>query len=174
VSASEGHAALDGGEASDPTFEFLPFEEVRSTFLRTGYPEERLHFVQGLVEDTIPQHAPKVIALLRLDTDYYQSTKHELAHLGPRIPVGGVLLIDDYGHFQGCKKAVDEYVAELAESDRHLLLNRIDYSGRITLMPPKSTRKRTGTSTALASPNPPAESRSSRRRSTSVSAQSEE
>ena len=62
-----------------------------------GYPRERLHFVQGPVEETLPGSAPESIALLRLDTDWYSSTKHELEHLYPRLVPGGVLIIDDYG-----------------------------------------------------------------------------
>ena len=47
----------------------------------TGYPAERVRFVQGKVEDTIPAHLPAAVALLRLDTDWYESTRHELEHL---------------------------------------------------------------------------------------------
>ena len=80
--------------------------------------------------ETIPQFAPERIALLRLDTDWYESTKHELWHLYPRIVPGGVLLIDDYGHWQGCRKAVDEY---FNTQKIQVLLNRIDVTGRIAV-----------------------------------------
>ncbi len=83
-------------------------------------------FVRGKVEDTIPATVPDQIALLRLDTDWYESTKHELTHLFPLLSKGGVIIIDDYGHYAGAKKAVDEYFA-----DKPILLNRIDYTGRI-------------------------------------------
>jgi hypothetical protein len=73
---------------------------------------------------------PEQIAVLRLDTDFYESTRHELRHLYPRLVHGGVLIIDDYGHWAGARKAVDEYIAE--EGIR-LLLNRIDYTGRIAI-----------------------------------------
>lgn len=109
-----------------------PLDEVRRAVLSTGYDSSRVHFVQGRVEDTIPAAAPDRIALLRLDTDWYESTKHELEHLYPRLSPGGVLLIDDYGHWEGARKAVDEYIA------RHslpLLLHRIDYTGRIAVKP---------------------------------------
>lgn len=102
-------------------------DDVRRTLLATGYPVERLHFVRGKVEDTIPQQAPPSLALLRLDTDWYESTKHELTELWPRLQDGGVLIIDDYGHWDGCRKAVDEFFSEQTS----ILLNRIDYSGRI-------------------------------------------
>jgi hypothetical protein len=108
--------------------EVLDENDVRSTLLATGYPAERLRFVRGKVEDTIPEHAPEALALLRLDTDWYESTRHELDHLYPRLATGGVLIIDDYGHWDGARRAVDEYFATEAKP---LLLNRIDYSGRI-------------------------------------------
>jgi O-methyltransferase len=84
--------------------------------------------VKGKVEDTVPKNAPEKIALLRLDTDWYESTRHELVHLFPRLVPGGVLIIDDYGHWQGARKAVDEYIAG---NQVKILLNRVDYTGRI-------------------------------------------
>lgn len=107
-------------------------ETTRANVLSVGYPAERLHFVQGLVEDTIPGKAPSEIAILRLDTDWYKSTKHELDHLFPRLSPHGVLIIDDYGHWQGAQRAVDEYF----ETGRTpLMLHRIDYTGRIAVKP---------------------------------------
>jgi O-methyltransferase len=105
-----------------------PLESVRNVLYQTGYPKEKIHFVQGKVEDTIPSNAPGSIALLRLDTDWYQSTKHELTHLFPRLCQRGVIVIDDYGHWEGCRKACDEY---FRENHVPILLNRIDYTGRI-------------------------------------------
>jgi O-methyltransferase len=105
-------------------------EQTRSALYSIGYPHEHIHFVAGRVEDTIPARAPERIALLRLDTDWYASTRHELIHLFPRLVTGGVIIIDDYGHWQGAKKATDEYIAEHQIS---LLLNRIDYTGRIAV-----------------------------------------
>lgn len=102
---------------------------VLRTLLSTGYPAERLHMVAGTVEETLPARAPDDIALLRLDTDWYESTRHELLHLYPRLADGGVLIVDDYGHWQGARRAVDEYFAEHAPP----LLARIDYTGRIAV-----------------------------------------
>lgn len=107
-------------------------DEVRKNVLSTGYDPSLVAFVQGKVEDTLPAHAPETIALLRLDTDWYESTKHELEHLYPRLSVGGVLIIDDYGHWQGSRKAVDEYVRE---KQLKVLLQRIDYTGRLCIKP---------------------------------------
>ena len=104
--------------------------DVRETLTASGYPPERLHFVRGRVEDTIPAQAPADIAFLRLDTDWYESTKHELQHLYPRLMPGGVLIIDDYGHWEGCRRAVDEYFTHSAPP---LLLNRVDYTARMAV-----------------------------------------
>jgi O-methyltransferase len=105
-------------------------EDVRQTLLGSGYPAEKLHFVRGPVEETIPAQLPGELALLRLDTDWYESTRHELQHLYPLLTDGGVLIIDDYGHWEGARRAVDEYFATQA---RPLLLNRIDYTGRVAI-----------------------------------------
>jgi O-methyltransferase len=103
-------------------------DSVRAALSGTGYPAERMHFVKGPVEETIPGEAPESIALLRLDTDWYASTRHELEHLYPRLERAGVLIIDDYGHFQGARQAVDEFFA-----DDPILLNRIDYTARLAV-----------------------------------------
>lgn len=105
-------------------------DAVQSAIFSTGYPESKIHFVKGMVEHTIPAAAPDKIALLRLDTDWYESTKHEMEYLFPRLMRGGVLIIDDYGHWQGARKAVDEYIEQM---NVKLLLNRIDYTGRIAV-----------------------------------------
>jgi O-methyltransferase len=107
---------------------YSPLEEVKNHLRETGYDQSQVVFVKGKVEDTIPGRAPAEISVLRLDTDWYESTYHELVHLYPRLSVGGVLIVDDYGHWEGARKAVDQY---LAEKNLKLLLNRIDYTGRI-------------------------------------------
>jgi O-methyltransferase len=84
--------------------------------------------VPGRVEETLAFDLPDQIALLRLDTDWYESTKVSLEQLYPRLVPGGVLIIDDYGHWQGCRKAVDDY---FYKTDQKILLQRIDYTGRI-------------------------------------------
>lgn len=103
-------------------------EEVRKNIVSTGYPPDKIHLIQGKVEDTIPNTMPGPLAILRLDTDWYESTKHELLHLYPFLQEHGVLIVDDYGHWQGARKAVDEFVAA---HDRPLFLHRIDYTGRL-------------------------------------------
>jgi O-methyltransferase len=111
-------------------------DEVRSRVESTGYPPERTHLVPGMVEDTLPGEAPERIALLRLDTDWHESTKHELEQLYPRLAEGGVLIVDDYGHYEGARRAVDEF---FTSRDEKVLLNRIDYTGRLVIKPPQGT-----------------------------------
>jgi hypothetical protein len=107
-------------------------EDVAANMHATGYPAERIHLVRGPVEQTVPQHAPEHIALLRLDTDWYESTRHELEHLYPRLASSGMLIIDDYGHWSGARQAVDEYFDGLSERP---FLSRIDYTGRACVKP---------------------------------------
>ncbi|MFC8077051.1 TylF/MycF/NovP-related O-methyltransferase [Streptomyces sp. NPDC057307] len=114
-----------------PIWAIASLEDVQAGFEQVPYPGERVHYVQGLVEDTVPQQAPEQISILRLDTDWYASTKHELEFLYPRLVSGGVLLIDDYGYWQGSRQAVDEFLEKTGE---RLLMLRMD-EGRIAVKP---------------------------------------
>jgi hypothetical protein len=118
--------------ATGSTWASSPLADVQRNLLGTGYPAALVEFVAGRVEETIPARAPERIAVLRLDTDWYESTRHELEHLYPRLAAGGVLIIDDYGHWQGARRAVDEY---LAATGARLFLSRIDYTGRLAVKP---------------------------------------
>lgn len=114
-----------------------PLKEVEQNMLSTNYPRENLIFVKGKVEVTIPEIIPKTISLLHLDTDWYESTYAELTYLFPKLAVGGVIIIDDYGHWRGCRAAVDHY---LQENNVKILLNRIDFAGRIGIKLPQHLR----------------------------------
>lgn len=103
-------------------------DEVRKNMAKTGYPTDNIVFVKGDVLQTIPEISPNSIALLRLDTDWYESTRHELTHLYPLLNRHGVLIIDDYDAWSGSKKATDEYFSKIP-----ILLNRIGTSGRIAI-----------------------------------------
>lgn len=131
--ATWSQALGQGRRAWDNLFreELFSEQQVRDTVLASGYPPERVHFIKGPVEQTLPGRAPAQLALLRLDTDWYESTRHELECLYPRLADGGVLIIDDYGHWEGCRRAVDEYFAR--PGHRLPLINRIDYSARIAV-----------------------------------------
>jgi len=107
---------------------YASLNDVRKNLNYVNYPSDKVHLIKGKVEITIPKKIPSAIALLRLDTDWYESTKHELIHLYPILSNSGVLIIDDYGHWAGAKQAVDEYF-----NNSQLLFNRIDYSCRVAV-----------------------------------------
>lgn len=106
--------------------------DVSAVMAATQYPKQRVHLVKGPVEETIPTMLPDRISVLRLDTDWYSSTLHELIHLFPKLEPGGVLIIDDYGHWKGARQAVDEYFREHNISQ---LLIRVDYTCRVMIKP---------------------------------------
>lgn len=106
---------------------YSPLDEVKNNLLTTGYPKEKIFFVKGKVEDTIPGTLPGQIAVLRLDTDWYESTYHELVHLYPLLTKGGFLIIDDYGYWKGAREAVEQY---FKENDIRIFMNRLDNSAR--------------------------------------------
>jgi len=120
----------DADKEQNLVWAYSTLETVQEGMQSTRYPQEKVHYIKGKVEDTIPSTVPPQIALLRLDTDWYESTRHELIHLFPRLSRTGVLILDDYGHWAGARKAVDEY---FAEHKQPLLLNRIDETGRIAV-----------------------------------------
>lgn len=101
------------------------------------WPKESFVFVEGDVAATLRTTRPERIALLRLDTDDYASTRAELEALYPLVEPGGVVMIDDYGHFRGARQATDEYFAGLA---RPPLLHRVSYAVRSGLKPIGSSR----------------------------------
>jgi hypothetical protein len=115
---------------SNPVWAYSTFETVQRGMISTGYPKDKIKYIKGKVEDTIPATTPSQIAVLRLDTDWYESTRHELIHLFPLLTIGGVLILDDYGYWQGARKAVDEY---FKEKGIKILLNRIDETARVAV-----------------------------------------
>jgi len=143
TAATDADLSITGSKASDlmeaakqqgqtdgrSILAFASLEDVQRNMRSTGYPNDRIKFIRGPVEETIPGQMPKQIALLRIDTDWYESTRHELEHLYPLLSPGGILIIDDYGHWQGARKAVDEYFGG------KVFLNRIDYTGRLAVKP---------------------------------------
>lgn len=109
---------------------YSPLEEVKSNIAKTGLDTKQVKFVKGDVSETLLNNLPEDISLLRLDTDWYESTKLELEKLFPIVTPNGIIIIDDYGHWEGCRKAVDEYFAKLEEP---YFFNRIDYTGRLII-----------------------------------------
>lgn len=117
---------------ADSVWCIASLDEVKHNIHNEKLRSERFVFVPGKVEDTIPQTMPQHIALLRLDTDWYESTRHELLHLYPQLTQNGVLIIDDYGHWKGARKATDAYFEQHPPAP---LLHRIDYSVRFAIKP---------------------------------------
>jgi len=101
---------------------------VERNIASSGLDAEQFVLIQGKVEDTLKRdHQVDQAAYLRLDTDYFDSTLVELEVLYPKLSQGGVLIVDDYGHFEGARAAVEKY---FEHSKRRPLLHRIDYTGR--------------------------------------------
>lgn len=122
-----GKSATESSEGfGDRSKDVPPLWEVKANLRSTGYDENLITYVQGPVEETLPANAPATIAILRLDTDWYESTRHEMQHLYPRLSGGGALIIDDYGYYEGARLAVDEFIAA---GGLPLLLHRIDSTG---------------------------------------------
>jgi len=108
---------------------YSPLEDVKRRFLEAGLLDDSVHFIEGPVEETLPEQGPAgPIAILRLDTDWYSSTKAELEHLYPLLSPGGVLIIDDYGTYDGARKATEEYFRI-----RPVLLVPIDMDCRVAI-----------------------------------------
>jgi O-methyltransferase len=105
-------------------------DEVKRNLFSTDYPRDLFAFIQGDVRETLRSARPDRIAVLRLDTDWYDSTKIELEILYPRLSKGGVLILDDYGVWNGARQAVNEYFEKQATK---ILLQRTDYTGRMGL-----------------------------------------
>lgn len=92
---------------------YTPLDQVQARLNRTGYPQDKLHYVVGDVMETLRDKTriPETIAILRLDTDWYESSKYELEQLYDRVVSGGVVIFDDYYHWDGQRRATDEFFA---------------------------------------------------------------
>jgi O-methyltransferase len=112
-------------ENSNDIWAYSSLNYVKNNLKKTNINENKLIYIKGLVEETLHKTKPERIALLRLDTDFYESTKIELELLYPLLQKGGILIVDDYGHWKGCKKAVDEYFL----NKKDIFFQQIDYSG---------------------------------------------
>ena len=131
VTASEMLSTTDIGDGNN-VWCVAGRADVEANVRSTGYPFENFTFVEGDVAVTLLSAVPDQIALLRLDTDWYESTRIGLEVMYPRLAVGGVCILDDYGHWQGARKAVDEYFEALGHRP---YMHPIDYSGRVFIKP---------------------------------------
>jgi hypothetical protein len=135
VEASSGQSAEHLMETTavgdgNNVWAFASRADVERNLTLTGYPMDRFHLVEGDLLETIVREAPEQVALMRLDSDWYESTRASLEALFPRLSIGGVCILDDYGHWQGARQAVDEYFEEIGFTP---LMHPIDFSGRIFL-----------------------------------------
>jgi len=128
VPASEMHS-LFKKDKNKNSWAYCSLEDVNKNINET-VPKHNIKLIKGIVEKTLlePKNLPDKISILRLDTDFYESTKIELEILYPKLVSGGFLIIDDYGHFKGCRKAVDEYF-----KDDLPYLHYVDYSCRVII-----------------------------------------
>lgn len=122
---------LNGNKADitkSETLCYSPIDEVKKILSQSNYPKNKINFVKGDVCDTlnVKENIPNKISLLRLDTDWYKSTKKELEKLYPMLSINGILIVDDYGHWEGSKKAVNEYFQKNNKIVNH---KKIDYTG---------------------------------------------
>ena len=111
----------------DQVFCLNSLDEVKQALTHSNYPSEKVKYVIGDICETLllKENVPDKIALLRLDTDWYNSTKIELEVLWDKLEMGAPCIIDDYGHWQGCRKAVDEFFGNLPKTHQ---FEHIDYT----------------------------------------------
>lgn len=107
-------------------------DEVKDNLYKKNIGMENVNFIVGDILETIPANIPESIALLRLDTDWFKSTYHELKHLYARVSKYGVIIIDDYGQWRGAKEATDRF---FSETETPVFLHRIDMTGRLIIKP---------------------------------------
>jgi hypothetical protein len=88
-------------------------QNVQNRLNSTGYPQDKLHYVIGDVMETLKDKSkiPEKIAILRLDTDWYESSKYELEQMYDNVVIGGIIIFDDYYHWDGQRRATDEFFA---------------------------------------------------------------
>jgi hypothetical protein len=119
-------------QSNNPSFNawcYSSIDEVRNNFLNAGIHPDNFMLIEGDVIKTLPDFKPIKVAFLRLDTDWYESTKSELEHLWPHLSKFGIITIDDYGHWEGSKQAVDEFFKTVPG----ILFTPIDYSARTAI-----------------------------------------
>lgn len=116
---------VDYSAAKEPILA-VSLEDVRELFERYGLLDERVRFLKGWFRESLPAAPIERLALLRLDGDLYESTMDALNALYDKVAAGGFVLVDDYGDFPPCRKAVDEFRAARS-IDAPLV--KVDWSG---------------------------------------------
>jgi len=123
-------SALDvdcSGKKADDIFQQVKcecsYDFVINLLKKTNFSKDKIKLIIGDVLKTLNEDTPNKISLLRLDTDWYESTKKELEILYPKLVNGGFLIVDDFGHWQGSKKATEEYF------NNNFNYKMVDYTG---------------------------------------------
>ena len=123
-------AAIAPADSGDIHWSFtqlaVSVDQAKSNFVRYGLLDDRVKFLVGWFEDTLPTAPINALSVLRLDGDMYKSTMDALNALYPKLSVGGYCIVDDYGAVLGCRKAIDEFRARVGEQ---ATLEQIDWSG---------------------------------------------
>ena len=119
---------MDGSEAKSCIWWCCgDLEKVQTVFQKLRIPESRVRIVKGWFEDTFPTVPIEDIALLHVDADWYDSVKLCLERFYDNVRPGGFVVIDDYGHWEGCRRATDEFLEQRGIDAK---LVRVDYTGR--------------------------------------------
>jgi predicted O-methyltransferase YrrM len=132
----KGHHALElmqgllGHETAALVAARVSLDEVKTAMVRTDYDPQYVHYIVGDVRQTLQRTQTLEISLLRIDTDFYDSTLAELIQLYPRVSQNGLVIVDDYGHWHGARRAVDDYFTQYAPSMTLPMFWPIDYTGR--------------------------------------------
>jgi O-methyltransferase len=104
----------------------VPLENVKEIFERYGLLDDQVRFLKGWFRDTLPNAPIEKLAILRLDGDMYESTMDVLRNLYYRVSAGGFVIVDDYGAYSACRKAVHDFRAEHGVSEP---IQEIDWTG---------------------------------------------
>ena len=134
IHADDLLAGSRGDAVADLTRAEAGIDQVRTNMAATGYPAARLRIAKADARHDLPKLHTSMIAMLRLDTDFYDSTLAELEQLYPRVSQSAPVIIDDYGHWQGCRDAVETYFEQDPKHARPMMW-AVDYTGRVFLKP---------------------------------------
>jgi O-methyltransferase len=104
----------------------VSIEQVKANFRRYGVLDDRVKFLAGWFKDTLPEAPIEKLSVLRVDGDLYESTWEALEALYPKLSVGGYCIVDDYGAFKACKKAVEDF---RSRNNITAELKKIDWTG---------------------------------------------
>lgn len=104
----------------------VPVDSVKEVFERYGLLDDRVRFLKGWFRDTLPNAPIDRLAVLRLDGDMYESTMDVLSNLYDKVSPGGFIIVDDYGAYAACRKAVHDFRDQRGISEA---IREIDWTG---------------------------------------------